>query len=163
MIAYEPEAWTDLFVAAAGASAALAGLVFVAVSINIDRIIAGEGLADRALQALMQLIVVVVASLLVLAPGQSSTALGVELLVVGAIAAAGSMVLLGRAQAADTERSGWPARRLAVAFGTVPIAAAGASLLAEAGGGLYWLLAGIILAILGAVLNAWVLLVEILR
>ena len=60
-------------------------------------------------------------------------------------------------------RSGWPARRLAVAFGTVPIAAAGASLLAEAGGGLYWLLAGIILAILGAVLNAWVLLVEILR
>lgn len=163
MIAYEPEAWNDLFVAAAGASAALAGLVFVAVSINLDRIIAGEGLPDRALQALMQLIAVVIASLLVLAPGQSTTALGVELLVVGALVAVGSMVLLGRAQAADSSRDGWPARRIAIAFGTVPIAAAGASLLAESGGGLYWLFAGIILAIVGAVLNAWVLLVEILR
>lgn len=34
MDAYDATAWTDLFVAAAGASAALAGLVFVAVSIN---------------------------------------------------------------------------------------------------------------------------------
>ena len=163
MIAYEPEAWNDLFVAAAGASAALAGLVFVAVSINLDRIIAGEGLPDRALQALAQLIIVVVASLLVLAPGQSNTALGLELLVVGLVVAVGSMALLGRAQAADSNRDGWPARRIAVALGTVPIAAAGASLLAETGGGLYWLFAGIILAIVGAVLNAWVLLVEILR
>ena len=32
-----------------------------------------------------------------------------------------------------------------------------------AGGGLYWVAAGIVLAILGAVANAWVLLVEILR
>ncbi len=30
-------------------------------------------------------------------------------------------------------------------------------------GGLYWALAGIVAAIVGAVLNAWVLLVEILR
>ena len=31
------------------------------------------------------------------------------------------------------------------------------------GGGLYWVAAGIVLAILGSVANAWVLLVEILR
>jgi len=37
--AYAPEEWKDLFVAMAGASAALAGLLFVAVSINVDRII----------------------------------------------------------------------------------------------------------------------------
>ena len=39
MFAYDPSEWTDLFVATAGASAALAGLVFVAVSINLERIL----------------------------------------------------------------------------------------------------------------------------
>jgi hypothetical protein len=39
----------------------------------------------------------------------------------------------------------------------------GLSVLFEAGGGLYWIAAGVILAIVGAVANAWVLLVEILR
>jgi hypothetical protein len=37
--AYDPSEWADFFVASAGASAALTGLVFVAVSINIDRIL----------------------------------------------------------------------------------------------------------------------------
>jgi hypothetical protein len=37
------------------------------------------------------------------------------------------------------------------------------SLLAAAGGGLYWVAAGIVLATTGAVVNAWVLLVEIRR
>ena len=35
--------------------------------------------------------------------------------------------------------------------------------LAEAGGGLYWVAAGIVFAVTGAIVNAWVLLVEILR
>jgi hypothetical protein len=39
----------------------------------------------------------------------------------------------------------------------------GTGLLAGHGGGLYWLPAGIVLAIAGAVSNAWVLLVEIMR
>ncbi|MBA2504714.1 MAG: hypothetical protein H0V29_02080 [Thermoleophilaceae bacterium] len=38
-----------------------------------------------------------------------------------------------------------------------------AHLIAESGGGLNWILAGMIGAIVGAVANAWVLLVEILR
>jgi uncharacterized membrane protein YdjX (TVP38/TMEM64 family) len=54
-------------------------------------------------------------------------------------------------------------RLLVVAAGTLPFVVAGISLIAEAGGGLYWVLAGTVLALIGAVLNAWVLLVEILR
>jgi len=41
--AYDAPEWTVLFVGTAGASAALAGLVFVAVSINVDRILKLEG------------------------------------------------------------------------------------------------------------------------
>ena len=40
---------------------------------------------------------------------------------------------------------------------------AGVLLLAEVGGGLYWWPAAIVTAYLGALVNAWVLLVEILR
>jgi modulator of FtsH protease len=39
----------------------------------------------------------------------------------------------------------------------------GWSLLAGGGGGLYWILAGTVLTFVGASVNAWVLLVEIVR
>jgi hypothetical protein len=41
--------------------------------------------------------------------------------------------------------------------------AAGISLIAADGGGLYWLVPGLVLGFAGAVLNAWILLVEIHR
>ena len=47
--------------------------------------------------------------------------------------------------------------------GTAPFVVGAISLIAEAGGGLYWILAGIVGAVCSAALNAWVLLVEILR
>jgi modulator of FtsH protease len=50
-----------------------------------------------------------------------------------------------------------------MAAGTVPLIVGGASILADAGGGLYWTVAGMILAIAAGVANAWVLMVEILR
>ena len=49
--AYDPGAWTDLFVATVGATAALTGLIFVGVSINLTRITAFKGLPERALEA----------------------------------------------------------------------------------------------------------------
>jgi hypothetical protein len=71
MTAYDLSEWTDFFIAGAGASAALTGLVFVAVSINVDRILRFRGLPERAQATLMLLLGVVLVSLIGLIPGQS--------------------------------------------------------------------------------------------
>jgi modulator of FtsH protease len=164
-VAYDPEQWKDLFVAVAGASAALLGLLFVAVSINIERILSYKGLPERALETLMLLLGVLVVSIVGLMPDQSHVALGLELLATAAVVAF-VVLRLPAAYAEDTgkEPFQWRLSRLGVRLmGTVPLLVGGLSVLLEAGGGLYWIAAGVILAIIGAVTNAWVLLVEILR
>ena len=163
MAAYDPEAWTDLFVAAAGASAALAGLVFVAVSINVERILQYEGLPERSLQTLMLLVSVLIVSIIGLIPGQDRIVLGVELFICGL--AFGLAIWSRGVRSTDPSTAGALAiDRIALTLlGTLPFVAGGLSLLAETGGGLYWIVAGIVFATLGAVANAWVLLVEILR
>ncbi len=165
MFAYDPSEWTDLFVATAGASAALAGLVFVAVSINLERILAFRGLPERALETLLFLVSVLLVSVVALVPGQSHVALGLELLFV-ALAIDAVVLRQPAIQVAEGEvmQRSWRVARWALrAIAIVPFAVGGISVLAESGGGLYWLVAGIVLAIAASVANAWVLLVEILR
>jgi hypothetical protein len=165
-VAYDPEQWHDLFVAVAGASAALAGLLFVAVSINVERIVEYEGLPERGLEALAMLLVPLIVSIAGLLPGQSHVAFGIELV---AIAAALAAVL-----AALPIRSEFPAgvempahylasRQIIRLLGTVPLAIGALAELLAIAGGLYWIAAAIVFLTLGAVGNAWVLLVEILR
>jgi hypothetical protein len=161
--AYDPSEWSDLFVASAGAAAALTGLVFVAVSINIEHIIKMPGLPDRALATLILLFGPVTISILALIPDAGRTTLGILLLAVGSGFAVAACVFTARSLPAERERS-WTVSRLTLASaGTVPFAIAGLSLLLETGGGLAWAAAGIIAALTGGVITAWVLLVEILR
>jgi hypothetical protein len=162
--AYDPSAWSELFVATAGACAALAGLVFVAVSINVERILAFEGLPERGLETVLLLLGAVVMSIAGLIPGQSTTALGVEMLSLSVLNAGVISRLSMRSLPPGVEPRRWIASRVMLrAIGTVPFIIGAVTLLAEAGGGLYWTAAGIVGATVGAVLNAWVLLVEILR
>jgi len=165
MFAYDPSEWTDLFVATAGASAALAGLVFVAVSINLERILAFRGLPERALETLLFLVSVLLVSVVALIPGQDHVALGLELLLL-ALAIDAVVLRQPTIQVAEGEvmqRSWRVARWTLRAVAIVPFLIGAVSILAESGGGLYWLVAGIVLAIAASVANAWVLLVEILR
>ena len=164
MTAYDASEWSDLFVAAAGAGAALAGLVFVAVSINIDRILAGEGLPDRALATVLTLLMAVCVSIVGLIPGQDHSALGAELLGLTALFAIVIVRLSIRSLPSGSAPRHWVVGRLfVIAIAVVPLLVGAISVLAEGGGGLYWIAAGIVGALVGAVANAWVLLVEILR
>jgi hypothetical protein len=166
LAAYSSEHWTDLFVAAAGASAALTGLVFVGVSINIERILRLAGVSERAFQAILVLLGVVVVSIFGLVPGQSRTALGLELTGESVICLMAVAVLLRAGRRATRARSEPSHLRSQIGLavpGVLLLLVGAVSLLADGGGGLYWTMAGLVLSLVGGVLNAWVLLVEILR
>jgi modulator of FtsH protease len=158
---YEIEAWSDFFVATAGATAALAGLLFVAVSINLERILSLPGVADRALGTLVLLLGALLVAILALAPGQSDLAAGLEIAGTGAMAVAVTGRLCMRIQ--SDQRSHMIGVAVFSFWGTVPFLVGGLSLAEGSGGGLYWVLIGTVGAIAGAVSNAWVVLVEILR
>jgi hypothetical protein len=66
--------WHDFFLAQAGAAGVLTGLVFVGVSINLEKIVSDprSGLAGRAAEALILLVAVLLASVLALVPGQGA-------------------------------------------------------------------------------------------
>ena len=111
------------------------------------------------------LVGVLVESLVLLAPGQSRIAVGLELLLVAVVVWALITLIHLRLRRYRGELAA-EARWARIALGqaaSVPPVVAGVSLLAEAGGGLYWLFAGIALGLVAAVFNAWILLVEIMR
>ena len=165
MHAYSVAEWESLFVAEAGASAALAGLLFVAVSINLSRVLELPGLPGRAGEAVALLVGVLVVSTLMLVPGQGRVVLGAELLVVGLVAWSIQVGIGVRAVRGGVgpSRSMLAGRILAAQVAVLPLVVGGASLLLRAGGGLYWLVPGVVLSFVAAVVDAWVLLVEILR
>jgi hypothetical protein len=165
MHAYSTAEWQSLFVAEAGASAALAGLLFVAISINLARILQGVGLSGRAGEAVLLLVAVLVVSTLALVPGQSPTVLGTELLAAGLVAWSALVTIHVRAVRGQVGPSSrFLAGRIVLAQTAVlPLPVAGVSLLLGADGGLYWLVPGVVFCLVVAVLNAWVLLIEILR
>jgi hypothetical protein len=110
------------------------------------------------------LLSVVLIALICLIPGQSSEALAAELFVVSLVFAATILRLTSPARA-DHDRSlaHIASHWLLVALGTIQFVVGAVSLFVESAGGLYWVAAGVVLATAGAVANAWVLLVEILR
>ncbi|QUH03429.1 hypothetical protein HUO13_23715 [Saccharopolyspora erythraea] len=163
--AYQSDGWSDFGVATAGAGAALAGLLFVSLSINLQRILAGNRLTARAAHTLVLLGVPLVTALLLLIPGQDAAALGSELLATGAVTG-GWLFWLNRPWLRAPEQSlvAWFLGAAAPsALLSLSLALAGFGTLTGTLGGLYWLPVGVIAGLVAAMLNAWVLLVEILR
>jgi len=157
--------WSTYLSAQASASASLTGLVFVAVSINLTRVISVPGLVGRAAESIIQLFGVFILSTAALIPGQSVVWLGAEILAL----ASAFWLLQTVLQAIYTRRrKGHPllwlvSRVVQTQLGSVPFFVSGVLLIRGSPAGLYWLVPGFIFSLASGVTNAWVLLVEILR
>jgi hypothetical protein len=163
-MANEFELWAEFNVAMVGATAALAGLVIVASSVNIAEIVKARDLVTRLGAAIATLVLAIVASALGLIPTISPLWFGVFLLA-ATLGAAIFQVQATRAIFADTAPEA-RARFAKSAFGFAPIVAYAASAVAVMLGhpsGLSLAAAGCILAIVTAIVVSWVVLVEVLR
>ncbi len=157
--------WENFFIAEVGASAALLGLIFVGVSINLTRILSIPGLPNRAFLALIILLTILVISSLLLVPAQTVTLIGIEILVVGLIiwiiATSLDVNILRTRQ--RQYRLPYMANFALTQFALLPYIIAGIIMLTRGAAGLYWLVPAIVISFIKAILDAWVLLVEINR
>ncbi|MBE3002347.1 hypothetical protein IDM40_27150 [Nocardiopsis sp. HNM0947] len=157
--------WSDFGVAVIGASAALAGLLVVAVSINIQPILANDTLPRRVIVALVSLTTPLVFSVVLLIPETPASVVGSSLLAIGLVCGA----ILGLAtwpSSRPTERTlaEWliaPVMPAVLLSGSIVLA--GVGVLTGSLGGLYWLPVAVIASVVGGLAQAWVLLIEILR
>lgn len=159
------ELWTDFNVAMAGAAAALAGLLIVAMSVNISAILSSTALPARAGAAVATLVLGLVVCAFGLMPGQPLAAYAVEVLAAAAIVGA---FQVGAMRAIAREGYGTAGGRVARGVvGWLPTAAFAAGavmvLTGPAGPGLLIVAFGTVLAVVVAIVMAWVVLVEVLR
>jgi hypothetical protein len=159
-------AWASFFQGELGAAAALAGLLFVSMSVNQTKILELGRMADRGLEALAILFLVIVIASLPLIPGQPLRLLGGEILALAIIALIAT-VMLQRTylpQVEEPYRSGTKKMVATNRTAVLVIALSGLLLLWRGdGAGLYLLPLGILLSFFAAGASAWVLLVEINR
>ncbi len=157
--------WGNFLVGTATAAAALAGLVFVALSINLNRILSLPGVSGRAAETLITLAGALLGALIALVPGTSAKQLGVAWLVVAIPIWAVPVRLQWRALRARQYHAlrHEVGRVVMHQVATLPGVVAGAALWGSMPGGVYWFAGGAMLSLAVALLNAWVLLVEIMR
>ena len=157
--------WHDFLVAAAGAAAALTGLIFVGVSINLNRILSVPTLVSRASISMVLLLSILLAALILLSPVYNISSYGRGILILGVLE--WLMVLITDIGILKKKK---PPYRFYYFFNlfanqlaTVPYLIGGSQLLQKHPEGMYWLLSGIIFSFVKASVDAWVLLIEINR
>jgi hypothetical protein len=153
--------WSDFATIAGSASGALTGLLFVAVSLNRDRITAHPALRSQAGQTLVLFLLPLIISIVLVIPGTPQWVLGLELVAAAALSGVASgMISHGR----HPEGEG-PEDRLARLLDSVSLSLAAIILVLVAGcielagdDGLYWLAPAVILALVSGVVTAWLFL-----
>lgn len=156
---------SEFYVAAAGASAALAGLVIVALSVSVKEVIDIPGMSTRAAASISLLVGATVISLAALVE-QAPIWTSLEIMLAGvvtAIFAVASMVRLAKVR--PSTMSLWSAlfRTGMALLPAVLFILGGVLVLAGIEGVGAVIALGTILAIVVAVINTWVVLIEIRR
>ena len=163
--AYAAPAWAGFATVVATAAATLTGLLFVAVSINLQRILQKPNLPGRAGQTLVIFTIPLIFSIFVVVPGQPQSVLAGELIGTGFLLGVFLLIIDAKASRAGQESGrSWLLSRIFPAIGSCTcLVLAGCTLLAQAGGGLSWLVPAALIAIIAGLANAWALLIDILR
>lgn len=165
MGAIDLTAWQGFAAASAGTAGALAGLIIVAVSVNVKQILAGSALPARAGSTIAAIGVILVSALAMLIPQQSIVPLGIEVLLFG-------LVGLGfQADAAVRMLRSHDGPSLSRTIPTIVlhvgqmsgVVVGGILLITGDAGGLVHVAWGFIAIFIVSIVNAWVLMVEILR
>ncbi len=156
------EAWHDFLITVAGASAALVGLLFVGLSINLDQLLEIPHLLLRAAASLLTLTSTLIISCLLLAPDASLAVYGLSILVVS-LATWGAVTYLGiRAvgRAPDANRTHQVLALVGLQLATLPTVMAGVMVWQREEEGLNWLVPAFLIAFGAVMVNSWVLTVE---
>jgi hypothetical protein len=159
---FKPDEWHDFFLATAGAAAALAGLVFVAVSIHLDVVVQNVTRRNRAKNMLTGFTAAFLICTLALMGGQSHQAVGTEWLVI----ATGALVIYLHHYVQAARRGGTKALlrpdRLVVGVSCYVAEIVGAVVLILGYvAGLYVAAVGLITSFAVLVSGAWLLLVAV--
>jgi hypothetical protein len=156
--------WANFFIAQTGAAAALTGLIFVAVSLNLTKILSFSYLPVRALQSLMILMTILIVSSLMLVP-QSLQCAGLEIFIIGAIVCI-IMISLDLKSFRAMQKEYVYRLFVNIILGLlalIPYLIAGILMWMNYSSGIYWLIPAVIISFMKALMDAWVLLVEINR
>ena len=159
------EGWNDLFVATAGAAAALAGLIFVGISINLQKILSFAKLPERALMPLIMLLSIIILSIIFLIPQQPLHRLGIEILIMAIL------VWLITLKIDYSIYKGTDAKYKKESFfncvfdqlSIIPYLLNGIFFMYNDKHGTYFSVAAIILSFIKVIADAWVLTIEINR
>jgi modulator of FtsH protease len=162
--------WGNFAVITGGAAGALTGLLFVAVSLNRDRIAGHPGLRSQAGQTLVLFMLPLLLAVLLALPGWSATTLGAGLIATAAVAGA-ALVLIGREnKPAAGHAGGGPAgggredrlarfiHKASPNLSAVVLVLVAGCLQCAGGSGLYWAAASGVLSLISGVVNAWLFL-----
>jgi len=155
--------WTTFFSAELSAAATLTGLLFVAVSINLTRILQFAHLPARAAEALLAIVSVLFVASFGLIPGQSVHALAVEIGITGVVVWILQTVLLARSRKHERQFVALRARFVINQLPPIPFILSGVLLATNHLNGMYWTVPGVLLSLVCGIFEAWILLVEILR
>jgi len=157
---YRPEEWRDFFLMVGGAAAALMGLVFVSLSLNLPAVVRDATHRYRAIGTLTNFAGIFVVCALALMGGQDPATIGIEWLVVSTFA--GGVYLYGYVRARIVGGSPPSVVRTVTGTGLYAAQIVGAVLFAAGHtAGLYIAAVAMVLVAAYSVSGAWLLLVGV--